>query len=150
MSDDADDESTSQPGELDAPLVVTEDDVSTDADSQNATTRRTSGVALPTADNSRPAFTPLLLKRGPKRLATVKLDLHEHQCNALSAKFASLFVYAFMLYQAYNYRGSNISIGGLASARKTQHYSVATFCSAESAQNLMEMHHRAYSLSDLR
>lgn len=90
---DSEDESRSQPGELDAAPVVTTDDVATEADvigfqrSENVTTRRSSGFANPPADNSRPSFSPLQSARGPAD----EESQHEYQCNYWKNKIVSFF-----------------------------------------------------------
>ena len=92
---DPEDERSSQPGDLYAtPVGTNEDDVATEADavstqiSENITVRRSSGVAGPTVDSSRPsAISSLMATRGPAE----EMDEHEKVCHDYKVKIDSFF-----------------------------------------------------------
>ena len=92
---DPEDERSSQPGELYAtPVGTNEDDAATEADavstqiSENVTVRRSSGVAGPTVDSSRSSAISSLM---PTRGLAEEMDEHEKVCHVYKVKIDSFF-----------------------------------------------------------
>ena len=91
---DPEDERSSQPGEIDAtPVGTNEDDVATGADEvsiqipENVTVRRSSGAAGPTVDSSRSAISSLMPTRGPAE----EINEHEKACQNLKVAIDSFY-----------------------------------------------------------
>ena len=91
---DPEDERSSQPGEIDAtPVGTNEDDVATGADvvsiqlPENVTVRRSSGAAGPTVDSSRSAISSLMPTRGPAE----EINEHEKACQNLKVAIDSFY-----------------------------------------------------------
>ena len=91
---DPEDERSSQPGEIDAtPVGTNEDDVATGADAvgiqipENVTVRRSSGAAGPTVDSSRSAISSLMPTRGPAE----EINEHEKACQNLKVAIDSFY-----------------------------------------------------------